>query len=52
MQERYAPSGLKGAAWQPFLLDYSGDVDATMSAGIKETRGESYSLARSATHGV
>lgn len=38
MQERYAPSGLKGAAWQPFLLDYSGDVDATMSAGIKETR--------------
>jgi ABC-type lipoprotein export system ATPase subunit len=38
VQERYRPAAIKAAEWQPFLLDYSGDVDGSVTAHLKETR--------------
>jgi hypothetical protein len=35
MQERYRATNLKGDEWSPFLLDYTGDVDATLNTHRK-----------------
>ena len=33
-QERHKASGLKAEEWEPFLLDYKGDVDTTLTTHI------------------
>ena len=37
-KERYAASGLKDAAWSPFLLGYTGDVDTTLAENLAAAR--------------
>lgn len=39
-QERYSATNLKGDEWNPFLLDYTGDVDTTLNTHLKKA-GES-----------
>jgi hypothetical protein len=38
MQERYKPSALKPDAWTPFLLDYTGDVDSSLTLHLARSR--------------
>ena len=37
-QERYSATNLKGDEWDPFLLDYTGDVDTTLTTHLKKAR--------------
>jgi energy-coupling factor transporter ATP-binding protein EcfA2 len=37
-QERYRAANLKDEDWNPFLLDYSGDVDTTLTTHLTSTR--------------
>lgn len=36
-QERYRATNLKGDEWNPFLLDYTGDVGAALNTHLKKT---------------
>ena len=36
--ERHTPSGLRGKDWDPFLLDYKGDVDEILSSHLGKVR--------------
>jgi hypothetical protein len=38
MSERHKASALKSGEWQPFLLDYKGDVDAAIATHLASTR--------------
>src|SRR5262249_42738918 len=38
MSERYRASALKMEEWQPFLLDYTGDVDSTITNHLASAR--------------
>jgi energy-coupling factor transporter ATP-binding protein EcfA2 len=37
-QEKHRSSGLKPEEWKPFLLDYSGDVDSSLTAHLASAR--------------
>jgi energy-coupling factor transporter ATP-binding protein EcfA2 len=42
-QERHAASRMKPEEWSPFLIDYTGDVDAQLEALLKKSRAASRS---------